>query len=87
MFLIFMVSLFSPVSSGRSVASQLPGTKAATMNYLDLASGKRLAYEKVEGSTGLPTVVYVPGYRSGMEEDKPVYLRNFCIRKNYTFIR
>jgi len=86
MFAIFMVSMLLHVFNGKSVGSQMP-VNAATVKYLDLAGGKRLAYEKVEGCGGLPTVVWVPGFGTGMDAEKPLYLRDFCIRRNYTFIR
>lgn len=59
----------------------------AQIKFLDLPNGKKLAYEKVDGSSNLPTVMFVPGFMSGKDGDKPKHLREYCMKKNYTFIR
>jgi len=59
----------------------------AHIKFLDLPNGNKIAYEKLEGSVELPTVMFVPGFMSGKDGDKPKHLREYCINKNYTYIR
>jgi len=62
-------------------------TNAPIIKFLDLPNGKKIAYEKVEGSPNLPTVMFVPGFMSGKDGDKPKHLREYCIKQNYSFVR
>jgi len=62
-------------------------TSAPVIRFLDMPNGKKIAYEKVEGSADMPTVMFVPGFMSGKDGDKPRHLRDYCIKKNYTFVR
>jgi len=62
-------------------------TSAPVIRFLDMPNGKKIAYEKVEGSAEMPTVMFVPGFMSGKDGDKPKHLRDYCIKKNYTFVR
>jgi len=57
----------------------------AHIKFLDLPNGNKIAYEKLEGSVELPTVMFVPGFMSGKDGDKPKHLREY--NKNYTYIR
>ena len=57
------------------------------INFLDMPSGHRVAYEKVQGSVDRPTVVYVPGFMKGKDEVMPMHLREYCVKQNYTFVR
>ena len=65
----------------RTIATNAPPTK-----FLDIPNGKKIAYEKVEGSAALPTVMFVPGFMNRMDEDMPRHLKDFCMKKNYTFV-
>jgi len=62
-------------------------TSAPIIKFLDMPNGRKIAYEKVEGCAGMPTVMFIPGFMSGKDGDKPRHLREYCIKKNYTFVR
>ena len=58
-----------------------------TLQYLTLNNGKKLAYRLREGSTALPTLVFLGGYRSDMTGTKAAFLDNLCAEKGYNFLR
>ncbi|XP_023342951.1 mycophenolic acid acyl-glucuronide esterase, mitochondrial [Eurytemora carolleeae] len=59
----------------------------ANIQYLKAASGERLAYEKIDGSPNLPTLLYIPGYGSGKDGDKVVFLKSVAAEIGCGFIR
>jgi len=62
-------------------------TSAPIIKFLDMPNGRKIAYEKVDGCADMPTVMFIPGFMSGKDGDKPRHLREYCIKKNYTFVR
>ena len=84
--------MFMKMSMFKYCRVAVPSIRAMTTNapiikFLDLPNGKKIAYEKVEGSPNLPTVMFVPGFMSGKDGDKPKHLREYCIKQNYSFVR
>ena len=52
-----------------------------------MRSGNKVAYEKVEGSGDMPTVLFIPGFMAGKDDAMPMHLRKYCVKQNYTFVR
>jgi len=42
----------------------------STVQFLNTDGGERIAYEKIEGGVGHPTLLYVPGYGGTKDGDK-----------------
>lgn len=55
--------------------------------FLDLGSGRKLAYKLTEGDPKKPTVDYVAGLMKTMEETKAVVLHNYCKANQVNLIR
>lgn len=47
----------------------------------------RLAYRKFDGDADLPTVLFLPGFKSDMEGSKAIYLEEQCKARGQSFIR
>jgi len=62
-------------------------TNAPIIKFLDMPSGNKIAYEKVEGSANMPTIVFVPGFMTGKDEDMPMNIREYCMKHNLSFVR
>ena len=82
--------IFRSFSASASIESQV--AKAATpevkIEYLKLKDNKSLAYEKIASSRhASKTVLYIPGFKSGKEGTKALFLRQFCLENDITFIR
>jgi len=81
---IFLGSLFC--RNLKPTLTRLMATDAQ-FKFLDLPNGKKLAYEKLEGSSKQPTVIYIPGFMSGKDGNKPAHFREYCKSKNYSYVR
>ena len=77
-------------SFSASIESQEGKARTATIKieYLKLKDNKSLAYEKIASSRhASKTVLYIPGFKSGKEGTKALFLREFCLENDITFIR
>ena len=81
---IFLGSLFR--RNLKPTLTRLMATDAQ-FKLLDLPNGKKLAYEKLEGSSKQTTVIYIPGFMSGKDGNKPTHFREYCKSKNYSYVR
>ena len=66
--------------------SNLSEQAVVPIQYLDLGTGRRLAYRKVEGHRQ-PTILYVPGFFAHMNLRKTVILEEYAIRNGYSNVR
>ena len=70
---------------GKAPTIHKPMTK---IEYLKLKDKKSLAYEKIVSSRNTSkTVLYIPGFKSGKDGNKALFLRQFCIENDFTYIR
>lgn len=59
----------------------------ATLQYLSLNNGKKLAFCLRKGTKDLPTLVFLGGYRSDMTGTKAAFLDNLCAEQGYGLLR
>jgi len=59
----------------------------STVQFLNTDGGERIAYEKIEGGVGHPTLLYVPGYGGTKDGDKSMYLRGLAAELGYGMVR
>lgn len=59
-----------------------------SIDYLQRSNNlPRLAYRKFTGDTKLPTVLFLPGFKSDMEGSKALYLEEQCKTRGQSFVR
>ena len=58
------------------------------IEYLKMKNDKSLAYEKIVSSRNTSkTVLYIPGFKSGKDGNKALFLRQFCLENEFTYLR
>ena len=58
------------------------------IEYLKMKNDKTLAYEKIVSSRNTSkTVLYIPGFKSGKDGNKALFLRQFCLENDFTYLR
>ena len=79
------------VNSIESSSSALPNpdnssaTTSGSRQFLETREGRRLAYQKLEGTS--PGVVYIHGLKSTMEGEKAMALERFCRHRGISYLR
>ena len=82
--------IFRSFSASASIESQVAkaGTPEVKIEYLKLKDNKSLAYEKIASSRhASKTVLYIPGFKSGKDGNKALFLRQFCLENDFTYLR
>jgi pimeloyl-ACP methyl ester carboxylesterase len=60
--------------------------ETASVRYFEVPASYRLAYRHTPPSPGLPTVVFLSGFRSDMAGTKVAYLESLCQREGIGFL-
>ena len=72
----------------RTFSVSMASVSSPNVEYLQLKDGKTLAYEKLMPSkTTSKTIIYIPGFQSGIDGTKVSRLREFCLQNDYSLIR
>lgn len=61
------------------------GIQTKAPNYISTVHGHRLAYKSISGEG--PTVIWCGGLKSDMEGSKALYLENWALKNNKSYIR